>query len=68
MPCTVAANIARWGSPRAACPRPGILRARGAPLDRAAASVCREAVATVATKVLVRGLNVAPSQQNTSTK
>ena len=40
----------------AACPRSGVLRARGGPLERAAARVCREAGAAVATHVLVRRL------------
>ena len=38
--------------------RPGVLRARGGPLERAAARVCREAGAAVATHVLVRDLNL----------
>ena len=38
----------------AACPRSGVLRARGGPLARAAARVCREAGATVQQHVLVR--------------
>ncbi|OLQ06448.1 hypothetical protein AK812_SmicGene10260 [Symbiodinium microadriaticum] len=42
----------------AACPRSGVLRARGGPLERAAARVCREAGAAVATHVLVRDLNL----------
>ena len=41
-----------------ACPRSGVLRARGGPLERAAARVCREAGAAVATHVLVRNLNL----------
>ena len=41
-----------------------MLRARGAPLERAPARVCREAGATVATNVLVRDLNVAPGRQD----
>ena len=52
------------GDHLAACPRSGVLRARGAPLERAAARVCREAGATVATNVLVRDLNVAPGRQD----
>ena len=42
----------------AACPRSGTLRQRGGPLERAAARVCREAGAAVATNVLVRDLNL----------
>ena len=52
------------GDHLAACPRSGVLRARGAPLERAATCVCREAGASVATNVLVRDLNVAPSRQD----
>ena len=37
----------------AACPRSGVLRARGGPLERAAGRVCREAGAAVATHVLL---------------
>ena len=48
----------------AACSRYGVLRARGAPLQRAAARVCREAGATVTTNVLVRDHNVAPGRQD----
>ena len=39
-----------------------MLRSRGGPLGRAAARVCREAGAAVATHVLVRDLNVVPSR------
>ena len=35
------------GDHRAACPRSGILRSRGLPLERAAARVCRKAGATM---------------------
>ena len=52
------------GDHLSACPRSGLLRARGAPLERAAARVCREPGATVATNVLVRDLNVAPGRQD----
>ena len=52
------------GDHLAACPRSGGSRARGAPVERAAARVCREAGATVATNVLVRDLHVAPCRQN----
>ena len=50
------------GDHRAACPRSGILRSRGLPLERAAARVCREAGATVACTVLVRDLNIHPDR------
>ena len=46
------------GDHRSACPRSGVLRARGGPLERAAARICREAGAVVATHTLVRDLNV----------
>ena len=42
----------------AACSRAGRLRSRGVPLERAAARVCREARATVATNFLLRDFNV----------
>ena len=46
------------GDHRSACPRSGVLRARGGPLERAAARICREAGAVVAMHTLVRDLNV----------
>ena len=48
----------------AACPRSGTLRQRGGPLERAAARVCREADAAVATNVLVRDLNLQAARQD----
>ena len=50
------------GDHRAACSRPGALRSRGCPLERAAARVCRETGARVTTNTLVRDLNVAVSR------
>ena len=47
------------GDHRSACPRAGVLRGRGVPLERAAARVCREAGATVSMHTLVRDLNIA---------
>ena len=47
------------GDHRSACPRAGVLRGRGVPLERAAAIVCREAGATVSMHTLVRDLNIA---------
>ena len=46
-----AADVAKTslGDHLIACPRSGVLRRRGAPLERAAARVCRRAGATVAT-------------------
>ena len=65
LPHTVAADVARTThgitSPHALAPE---FCARAVPLERAAARVCREAGATVATNVLVRDLNVAPSRQD----
>ena len=46
------------GDHRAACPTAGVLGARGAALERAAARVCREAGARVATNVFLRDMNV----------
>ena len=46
------------GDHRSACPQSGVLRARGGPLERAAARICREAGAVVAMHTLVRDLNV----------
>ena len=48
----------------AACPRSGTLRQHGGPLERAAARVCREAGAAVATNVLVRDLNLQAARQD----
>ena len=46
------------GDHRAACPRSGVLRARGGALERAAARVCREAGARVVWNALLRDLNL----------
>ena len=43
---------------RAACPTAGVLVRRAAALERAAAAICREAGARVATNVLLRDLNI----------
>ena len=56
--CRCGAHLDSLGDHRAACPRAGLLRSRGVPLERAAARVCREAGATVAANVLLRDLNV----------
>ena len=50
--------------PFAACPRSGILRPRGGPLERAAARICREAGATVALNLRLRNLNVDVARQD----
>ena len=46
------------GDHRAACPTAGVLCARSAPLESAAARVCREAGARVASNVLLRDMNI----------
>ena len=46
------------GDHRAACPQAGILRSRGVPLERAAATICREAGARVTTNTKVADLNL----------
>eukprot|EP00439_Symbiodinium_sp_Y106_P022490 s283_g2.t1 len=56
-----------FGDHLAACPRSGVLRARGGPLERAAARICREAGATdatVALNVRFRDLNVDVARQD----
>ncbi len=62
--CRCRARLDQYGDHRAACPRAGLLRSRGIPLERAAARVCREAGATVATNVLLRDLNVVVDRQD----
>ena len=56
--CRCGAHLDSFGDHRAACPRAGLLRSRGVPLERAAARFCREAGATVAANVLLRDFNV----------
>ena len=46
------------GDHRAACPVAGVLGPRGAPLERAAARVCREGGARVATNVFLHDMNI----------
>ena len=46
------------GDHRAACPVAGVLGPQGAPLERAAARICREGGARVATNVLLRDMNI----------
>ena len=51
----------RWrllGDHRAACPTAGVLGTRGAPLEWAAARICREAGARVASYVMIRDMNL----------
>ena len=47
-----------FGDHRAACSRSGVLGLRGAPLEGAAARMCREAGARVATNVFLRDMNL----------
>ena len=56
--CPCRRRLDALGDHRASCPRSGLLRSRAVPLERAAARVCREAGATVATNVLLRDLNL----------
>ena len=53
-----------FGDHLAACPRSGALRAKGGPLERTAARICREAGATVAFNVRLRDLNVDAARQD----
>ena len=46
------------GDHRSACPTTGVLGPRGAPLERAAVRVCREAGARVASNVFLRNMNI----------
>ena len=46
------------GDHRAACAQSGVLRARGGPLERAAARICREGGARVATNIRLADLNI----------
>ena len=62
--CRCRARLDQYGNHRAACPRVGRLRSRGIPLEQAAARVCREAGATVATNVLLRDRNVIVDRQD----
>ena len=56
--CRCGRPLEALGDHVAACPRSGVLGARGGPLERAAARVCRENGSAVATHVLVRDLNL----------
>ena len=62
--CRCGAHLDPFGDHRPACPRAGLLRGRGIPLERAAARVCREAGATVAANVLLRDLNIITRQHD----
>ena len=56
--CRCGGALDVWGDHRTACPTAGVLGPRGAPLERAAARVCREAGARVANNVLLRDMNL----------
>ena len=56
--CRCGGTLDALGDHRAACPVAGVLGPRGAPLERAAARICREGGARVATNVLLRDMNV----------
>ena len=58
------AHLGPCGDHLAARPRSGILRARGCPLERAAARVRKEAGAAVTLNVNVKDLNVDPARQD----
>ena len=62
--CPCRRRLDALGDHRASCPRAGPLRSRAVPLERAAARVCREAGATVATNVLLRDLNLVVQRQD----
>ena len=56
--CRCGGALDALGDHRTACPTAGVLGARGAALERAAARVCREAGARVATNAMLRDMNV----------
>ena len=56
--CRCGGALDVWGDHRTACPTAGVLGPRGAPLERAAARVCREAGARVANNVFLRDMNL----------
>ena len=56
--CRCGGALDALGDHRAACPVAGVLGPRGAPLERAAARICREGGARVATNVFLRDMNV----------
>ena len=56
--CRCGGMLDVFGDHRAACPVAGVLGPRGAPLERAAARVCREGGARVATNVFLRDMNI----------
>ena len=56
--CRCGGALDPLGDHRAACPTAGVLGARRAPLEWAAARVCREAGARVASNVMIRDMNL----------
>ena len=58
--CRSWSSLDAFGDHRAACPRAGLFRGRGTPLERAAASIRREvgATVTVAANVFLRDFNI----------
>ena len=56
--CRCGGALDELGDHRAACPTAGVLVRRACPLERAAARICREAGARVATNVCLRDLNL----------
>lgn len=56
--CRCGGALDPLGDHRAACPTAGVLVRRAAALERAAAAICREAGARVATNVFLRDLNI----------
>ena len=56
--CRCRARLDSRGDHRAACPTAGVLKKRGAPLEKATARICREAGARVVENQFLRDLNV----------
>ena len=56
--CRCGRNLDALGDHRAACANAGVLRPRGIPLERAAARICREAGARVATNVMLSQMSL----------
>ena len=56
--CPCGGNLDALGDHRSACAQVGVLARRAGPLERAAARICREAGARVATNVSLRDLNL----------
>eukprot|EP00973_Karenia_brevis_P021162 2909564-Karenia_brevis.AAC.1 len=56
--CRCGRSLDSLGDHRAACSNAGVLKRRGAPLEKAAARICREAGARVQENVFARDLNL----------